>query len=87
MVIVTTLSSLIQFVTLHHCTRIPGGGGGSIKRVVLHRARTASALWQLLVVKPPVHHPKMHPPKQPIEPQKSAVASARPVSLGFYGRE
>ena len=30
-----------------------------------------------------VHHPKMPPPKQPIQTQKTFVASTPPVSPGF----
>ena len=33
-------------------------------RVLVHRACTAAAISG----QTPVHHPKMHPPKQPIEP-------------------
>ena len=48
---------------------------------LLRRARTASALWQLLFFQTnkPGHPPKMPPPKQPIEPQKTSVASTPPV--------
>ena len=31
-----------------------------------------------------VPHPKMHPPIQPIEPQKSLVASTIPIFPGFF---
>ena len=79
----------------HACSQERQGGGRGQGRsafvlrdgtgsVLLHCACTASAPWQLLVVKQtPVHHSKMHPPKQPIEPEKSLVASTRPVFLGF----
>ena len=32
----------------------------------------------------PVHDPKMYPPEQPIEPQKTSDASTQPVFLGFF---
>ena len=46
-------------------------GHGSPVRVVLHRTRTASAPWHLFCGQTSVNHPKMHPPKQPIETEKS----------------
>ena len=51
------------------------------KQELLHRACTVSALWRLLVVK---HHPKMYPPKQPIEPQKTWQMVNRMWPLSFY---
>ena len=32
----------------------------------------------------PVHHPKMHPPRPPIELRKSSMARQRSVCLGFF---
>ena len=37
---------------------------------LLHRVRTAAVIRS----QTPVHHPQMHPPKKPIEPQKTSVA-------------
>ena len=49
-------------------------------RVLLHRVRTVATIQD----QPLVNHPKMHPPKQPIEPQKSLVTSTRPFFRGFF---
>ena len=35
---------------------------------------------------PPVNHPKQRPPKQPIEPQKTLIASTKPFFLRFFLR-
>ena len=32
----------------------------------------------------PVNHPKLHPPKQPIEPKKTLVPTTRPFFPGFF---
>ena len=45
----------------------------------VHPVRTVATSGQT-----PVNHPKMHPPKQPIEPQKTLVASTPPVLLGLF---
>ena len=47
--------------------------------MLLRRARTAATTGGPT----PVPHTKMHPPKQPIEPETSVVARTRPVFLGF----
>ena len=52
--------------------------------MLLHRARTASAPRQPSVVPTPVHHPKAHPPKQPMGPQKNVAASTRPVFVVLF---
>ena len=45
-----------------------------VKRVLVHHVRTVARISGPT----PVHHPKMHPPKQPIESQKTLVAGTRP---------
>ena len=46
---------------------------------LVHRVRTVATIssqtW--------VNHPNMYPPKQPMQPQKTSVASTPPVFLGF----
>ena len=44
-----------------------------------HRVRTVATISG----QTPVNHPTMYPPKQPIEPWKTLVASTPPVFLGF----
>ena len=50
------------------------------RREVMHRVRTVATISG----QTPVKHPKMYPPKQPIEPQKTLVASKPPVFLAFF---
>ena len=45
----------------------------------VHRIRTMATIGS----QTPAHHPKMYPPKQPVEPQKTSDASTLPVFLGF----
>ena len=61
------------------CPRPPTACVTDVKRVLLHRARTAATISGQTLV----YHPKMHPPKQPIEPEKRVVASTRPDIPGF----
>ena len=48
--------------------------------MLVHRARTASEPWRS--GQTPVHHPKMQPPEQPIEPERSSIA--RDLSSWFF---
>ena len=64
------------------CGRV--GGGGCIKRPLLycaHRVRTVAAISG----QTPVHHPNMHPPKQPIEPWKAELQAQHLSSEVFWG--
>ena len=55
-----------------------GAGGAGITEWPLAR-HAATSTGQT-----PMHHPKMHPPKQPIQPQKGVVTSTGPVFLGLF---
>ena len=64
----------------HVCTLVlPGLRTVGVAAPPAHRVRTAATIGS----QTPMNQPKMYPPKQPIEPQKTSVASTPPVFLGF----